>query len=461
MPRFLRVAFQTVRDMLVTAGPFALIAVGLLVAAYWTLEPTPPKVVTLATGQEQGAYAEFGSRYQAWLARHGIEVRLRTTQGAAENLALLRDEDSDVQVAFVQGGADSRPTLPGQPKDDGLEALGSLFYEPVWLFYREDVARQRLRRDAIEGLVDLRGWRLNVGAPGSGVPNLVARLFEANRVDPATVDLRTLGETPAVVAMLDGEIDAVVFASAPESLLVQMLLQTPGIRLYDFAQAEAYSRRYPFLSPVTLPRGVVDLARDLPPRDVQLIAPTAMLVATDGTHPALIQLFMQAARSIHGEAGWFQRRGEFPSERSLEWPLAREAERTLRSGTPWLQRYLPFWLSNLIDRMWVVLLSIVAVLIPLSRVVPPLYEFKVRSRIFRWYAQLRDIEDSVDEREDTARRLLERLDQLDARVERLTVPLSYADELYALRSHIQLVRGKVTRGAAPAPNPVPVERANR
>ncbi|HQY28068.1 MAG TPA: C4-dicarboxylate ABC transporter substrate-binding protein, partial [Burkholderiaceae bacterium] len=166
-------------------------------------------------------------------------------------------------------------------------------------------------------------------------------------------------------------------------------------------------------------------------------------------------------RSIHGEAGWFQRRGEFPSERSLEWPLAREAERTLRSGTPWLQRYLPFWLSNLIDRMWVVLLSIVAVLIPLSRVVPPLYEFKVRSRIFRWYAQLRDIEDSVDEREDTARRLLERLDQLDARVERLTVPLSYADELYALRSHIQLVRGKVTRGAAPAPNPVPVERANR
>jgi len=450
MPRFVRVAFQTVRDLLVTAGPFALIAVGLLAAAYWTLQPTPPKIVTLATGQEQGAYAEFGSRYQAWLARHGIEVRLRTTQGAAENLALLRDEESDVQVAFVQGGADSQPTLPGQAKDDGLVALGSLFYEPVWLFYREDVARQRLRRDAIEGLADLRGWRLNVGTPGSGVPNLVTRLFEANRVDPATVGLRTLGETPAVAAMLDGDIDAVVFASAPESLLVQMLLQTPGIRLYDFAQAEAYSRRYPFLSPVTLPRGVVDLARDLPPRDVQLIAPTAMLVATDGTHPALIQLFVQAARSIHGEAGWFQRRGEFPSERSLEWPLAREAERTLRSGTPWLQRYLPFWLSNLIDRMWVVLLSIVAVLIPLSRVVPPLYEFRVRSRIFRWYAQLRDIEDDVDEREDTARRLLERLDQLDARVERLTVPLSYADELYALRSHIQLVRGKVTRSAPPA-----------
>ena len=452
MPRFLRVALLNLRDLLVTAGPFVLLAAGLLAAAYWTLQPTPPKVVTLATGQEQGAYAEFGKRYKDWLGRYGIEVRLRTTQGAAENVELLRDEASDVQVAFVQGGTDSRPTVTGQPKDDDLVALGSLFYEPVWLFYREDVARRRLRRDAIEGLSDLRGWRLNIGTPGSGVPNLMNRLFEANRVDPASVQLRTLGETPAVAAMLDGKMDAVVFVSAPESLLVQMLLQTPGIRLYDFAQADAYSRRYPFLSPVTLPRGVVDLAHDLPPRDVQLIAPTAMLVARDDIHPALIQLFVQAARSIHGEAGWFQRRGEFPSERSLEWPLSREAERTLRGGTPWLQRYLPFWLANLIDRMWVVLVSIIAVLIPLSRVVPPLYEFKVRSRIFRWYARLRDIEESIDHRGEAADRLLERLDQLDARVERLTVPLSYADELYALRSHIQMVRGRIGR-AAPYPAP--------
>ena len=170
MPRFLRVAFQNLRDLLVTAGPFALIAAGLLAAAYWTLQPTPPKVVTLATGQEQGAYAEFGKRYKDWLGRYGIEVRLRTTQGAAENLELLRNEASGVQVAFVQGGADSQPTLPGQPKDDGLVALGSLFYEPVWLFYREDVARRRLRRHAIEVLADLRGWRLNIVTPGSGVP---------------------------------------------------------------------------------------------------------------------------------------------------------------------------------------------------------------------------------------------------------------------------------------------------
>ena len=445
MPRFVRLAFQTVRDLLVTAGPFALIAAGLLFAAYWYLQPTPPKSVTLATGEEQGAYAEFGRRYAEWFARYGIEVHLRATQGAAENLALLRDPDSGVQIAFVQGGADPKTLPPGQLKDDGLVALGSLFYEPLWLFYREDVARRRLRHDALGNLAQLRGWRLDVGPAGSGVPNLVGRLLDGNHVDVAGIDLRALGGTPAAAALLDGNIDALAFASAPEAPLVQMLLQTPGIGLLPFPQAEAYSRRYAFLSPVVLPRGVVDLGRGVPVRNVPLVAPTAMLIAREDIHPALAQLFVQAAQAIHGQAGWFQRRGDFPSERSLEWPLAREAERTLRSGPPWLQRYLPFWLANLVDRMWVVLLSLIAVLIPLSRVVPPLYQFRVRSRIFRWYGQLRRIEEDVEEGEGSAARLGARLDELDARVERLTVPLSYADELYALRSHIRLVREKVLR----------------
>ncbi|MGD9946589.1 MAG: TAXI family TRAP transporter solute-binding subunit [Burkholderiaceae bacterium] len=445
MPRVLRNAVLSVRDLLATAGPFLVLAIALLVAAYWYLQPTPPKVVTLATGQDQGAYAEFGRRYAQWLARHGIEVRLRPTQGAAENLDLLRDPASDVDLAFVQGGADAESPPPGQPRDDGLVALGSLFYEPVWLFYREDSARRRLSRDHLESLTELRGWHLNVGPPGSGLPNLVHRLLHANKVDAAELQLGRLAQTPAVAEMLEGRIDAVVFASAPEALLVQMLLQTPGIRLLDFSQAEAYSRRYPFLSPVTLPRGVVDLAADQPPQDIRLIAPTAMLVAREDIHPALVQLFVQAAQAIHGDAGWFQRRGDFPSERSLEWPLAKEAERNLRAGPPFLQRYLPFWLANLIDRMWVVLVSMIAVLIPLSRVVPPLYEFRVRSRVFRWYGQLRRIEDDLAAASERPSALLARLDELDARVEQLTVPLSHADELYALRSHIQLVRGKLLR----------------
>jgi TRAP-type uncharacterized transport system substrate-binding protein len=440
MPQALRHTLLSVRDLLVTAGPFALVAVLLLVLAYWVLDPAPPKRVVLATGQEHGAYAEFGKRYAALLKAHGITVELHATQGTAENLALLRDTDSRIDLAFVQGGGDT-----ARSADDianaGLVTLGSLFFEPVWLFYREDSAQRLLKAPTLQSLSQLPGWKLDTGAPGSGVPNLMNRLFDANGIDRKSIALRQQAQTPAVMSLLAADSDALVFASAPESLMVQMLLQTPGIRLFDFAQAEAYSRRFPFMSPVVLPRGVVDLARDQPPADVRLVAPTAMLVAKERTHPALVQLFVQAAQAIHGEPGWFNRKGDFPNASQTEMPLAKEADRFYRQGAPLLQRYLPFWLANLIDRMWVVLVSIIAILLPLSRVVPPLYEFRIRSRIFRWYGQLRRVEDALGKR--PAAELLQELDEMDQRVEQIAVPLSYADELYSLRSHIQLVRRRV------------------
>ena len=445
MPSTLRHTLLSFRDLLATFGPFIVLALALLALAYWVLDPTPPKKVVLATGTEQGAYAEFGKRYAQVLQGYGIAVELRATQGAAENLQLLRDPASGVDIAFVQGGADE---LPEAQNDDDAQvvSLGSLFYEPVWLFYRTASARHLLKADALTSLSQLPGWRLNVGAPGSGVPNLMARLIDANRIEPGAMTLVRKTATPAVVDLIAGDIDALAFASAPESLLVQMLLQTPGIALFDFGQADAYSRRLSFLTPVTLPRGVVDLARDLPPRDVRLVAPTATLVARQGTHPALIQLFVQAAQQIHGGAGWFQRKGDFPTAASTEQPLAKEAQRFYATGTPVLQRYLPFWLANLIDRMWPVLVTIVAALIPLSRMLPPLYQFRIRSRIFRWYAQLREVEDAVGKR--PAGDLLAELKEIETRVEGVTVPLSYADELYSLRSHIQMVGNRLRVPAA-------------
>ena len=267
--------------------------------------------------------------------------------------------------------------------------------------------------------------------------------FDLVFIDPPHTGWSVTASEEARKKMLsvDGDIDALVFASAPESPLVQMLLQTPGVRLFDFPQAEAYSRRFAFISPVTLPRGVVDLARDMPPANIRMIAPTATLVARESTHPALIQLFVQAAKQIHSGAGWFNRKGDFPNIVNTERTLAPEAERFYRNGPPLLQRYLPFWIANLVDRMWVVMVSIVAILIPLSRVVPPLYQFRVRSRIFRWYGQLRRLEDSIGEQ--PANELIAELDQLEKRAEQITVPLSYADELYSLRSHINLVRRRL------------------
>lgn len=423
------------RLAITTAGPLVLLALLLLALAYWLLDPTPPRRVTLATGVAQGAYAEFGQRYAQRLKRHGIEVVLRNTQGAAENLRLLRDPSSGVDLAFVQGGA-------GEPQDgEHLRSLGSMFYEPVWLFYRADSAQRDLKKPRLERLAQLAGWRVNIGAPGSGVPFLARRLLDANRIDRDSIRLAEHPVTPAVAELLEGKLDAVLLASAPESLIVQMLLQTPGVELFDFAQADAYTRRLGFLTAVTLPRGVVDLALDRPAQDVHMVAPTATLVARDGLHPALAQLFVQAAREVHGESGWFQRKGEFPNARDGERGLAPEAERFYRNGVPWLQRYLPFWMANLIDRMWLALLSIVAVLLPLSRVVPPLVELRIRSRVFRWYAQLREIEAASGQQ--PASTLLERLDAIEARVNAIHLPLSYADELYALKSHIQMVRRRL------------------
>ena len=448
MPKVLRNTLLSFRDLLATAGPFILLTVILLGVAYWVLDPTPPKRVVLATGVEQGAYAEFGKRYAALLKQHGITVELRATAGASENLKLLRDDNSGVDIAFVQGGADEKQ-LAIDEQEEELVSLGSLFYEPVWLFYREDSAKRLLKgADTLTSLAQLPGWKVNIGERGSGVPALMRKLIDANHIEKETLTLLREQQTPAVVGFLAGNIDAVTFASAPESLMVQMLLQTPGVKLFSFAQADAYSRRFPFISPVTLPRGIVDLAGDLPPADVRLVAPTATLVARKGTHPALIQLFVQAAHTIHSEAGWFQHKGDFPTIKNTERPLAAEAQRFYTAGVPVLQRFLPFWLANLIDRMWVVLVSIVAILIPLSRVVPPLYTFRIRSRIFRWYGRLRVVEDAQGTRPSDE--LLKELTDIEQGVEGVSVPLSYADELYSLRSHIQMVRRKLLAGVPAA-----------
>jgi TRAP-type uncharacterized transport system substrate-binding protein len=454
MTSHMRQTLLSLRDVLFTAGPFIVLTLALLAVAYWALDPAPPRHVVLATGADQGAYAEFGKRYAKLLKEHGIQVELRNTQGAAENLKLLRDPASGVDIAFVQGGADEH-LRQIDDEDEPLVSLGSLFYEPVWMFYRNDVAQKRLNTPTLSAISQLAGWRVNIGAPGSGVPNLMAKLIDANNLDAAAITLLRKPQTPAVVDLLAGDIDALVFASAPESLMVQMLLQTPGIALFDFGQAEAYSRRFSYLAAVTLPRGVVDLARDRPPQDVHLIAPTATLVARQGMHPALVQLFVQAARQIHGGPGWFQRKGDFPTAASTEQPLSKEAQRFYASGTPLLQRYLPFWLANLVDRMWPVLVTIVAVLIPLSRTLPSVYEFRVRSRIFRWYARLRSVEHDIGSR--PADELQRELADIEAKVENLVVPLSHSDELYSLRSHIVMVGKRLRAAQAQAPGPSPAE----
>ena len=439
MTQSVRHTLLSLRDLLISAGPFLFLAVGLLSLAYWWLDPNPPKHVTLATGPAQSAYAEFGKRYATALAKDGITVELVPTEGSADNLRLLRD--GKVDLGFVQGGT----AEPAALDDADLESLGSLFLEPVWLFYRKAAAPLDTNPpQTLDSLTQLKGLRVNVGTPGSGVPSLMKKLLDSNRIAATSLTLSYMEQTPATVALLAGQLDAIVFASAPETNLVQMLLQTPGIKLMNFAQSDAYSRRFSFLSPAVLPRGVVDLAANIPSRNVHLVAPTTTLISRAETHPALLQLFALAGNSIHGSAGWFKHAREYPNLKNNELPLAQEAERSIQGGTPLLQRYLPFWVANLIERMWLAMGIILAVLLPLSRVIPPLYAFRVRSRIFRWYAQLREIESRAEGSQDT-QALIAELDKMDRHAEKIVVPLSYTDELYALRTNIQLVRKTLHR----------------
>jgi TRAP-type uncharacterized transport system substrate-binding protein len=450
LPRIIRVALVSVRDLLLTAGPFVLIAIALLVAAYAILDPTPPRRVVLATGPELSAYARWGELYAAELRRFGIQVELRYTLGSLQNRRLLRDAKENVDVAFVQGGSNDATQPANEKKKEEMEelvSLGTIAYDPVWIFYRADSAKKLNKEALLHGVAQLRGWQVNVGVRGSGTPGIMNRILAANSVERDELKRTNLDETSAVVSLLEGNLDAAVLVSAPESQMVQMLLQTPGVRLYEYHQAESYARRYPFLSPVILPRGVVDIARDVPAEDVTLIATTTSLLARDDIHPALVQLFVQAASRIHSGPGWIARAGTFPNAQQGEFPLAKDAARYYQSGPPLLQRYLPFWLANLIDRMWVALFSIIAVLIPLSRLVPPLYEFRIRSRIFRWYRNLRQIESDHELGEKSAPELLGALDKLETRVAAIAVPLSYTDEVYTLRTHIELVRERLKSAA--------------
>jgi len=440
MTQAIRYTIVSVRDLLVSAGPLALLAIGLLVLAYWWLDPSPPKHVTLATGPAQSAYDEFGKRYAKALKANGIEVTLLPSEGSSDNLELLHQGKAD--IAFVQGGSMDATVADTY----SLESLGSLFVEPVWLFYQEASARKAHPIDATLGMLSqLQGMKVNIGTVGSGVPNLMMRLFDVNHIDTKTITLSRLEQTPATVAFLNGEIDVIVFASAPEALMVQMLLQTPGVKLMDFPQSEAYSRRFEFLTPVVLPRGVVDLAGNTPPQDVRLVASTTALLARDGTHPALLQLFAQASRKLHGGTGWFNRAREFPKATLGEFPMSPEADRYIRNGAPLLQQYMPFLMANLIERMWLALGIIVAVVLPLSKIVPPLYQFRIRSRVFRWYAQLRDIERRMDTHPSDHIKLVQELDDLAQLVSKINVPLSYTDEQYSLLGNIGLVRKKALR----------------
>jgi TRAP-type uncharacterized transport system substrate-binding protein len=420
--------------------PTLVLSVAALVLAgvWWAFgawAPAPPRTVVMATGPEGSAYAVFGARYRAIFARSAVDLRLVPSAGAVENLARLRDPASAVSVAFGQAGTASAEDA------DALAALGTVFYEPLWLFYRG--------LDAERAYAALRGKRLAIGPEGSGTRALALRTLALGDVDSGSADLLPLGSGEAAERLARGEIDAAVFVASWESPVVRQLLATPTVTLASFPRADAHLALNPYLSKLVLPAGVADLARNIPPADVVLVAPKASLIVRRDLHPALQYLLLNAAVEVHSPPGLFHRAGEFPAAEAIDLPLSEDARQFYRSGRPFLQRYLPFWLAVLVERLLVLLVPVVGVVYPLVRSAPALYAWTMRRRVFRLYGELKLVEIETEGRraEVSTEALLARLDDLDERASRLRVPRGHAALAYTLRHHIRLVRERLEKGS--------------
>jgi TRAP transporter TAXI family solute receptor len=412
-----------------TFGPaIALTLIGFLIA-WQFVNPAPPHTITIATGQADGAYYLFAERYREILAEASVTLEIRRTAGSLENLRLL--EAGEVDLAFFQGGSGISTA------DSDITALGSLYYEPLWVFYRHpEVARR---------LTDFQGKRLATGAAGSGTRELVRTLLEDNRIDSPAENLQALGGKAAARALRQDAADAAFFVASPRSPLIQELLHDKTIRLMSFTRAAAYTDLNHALAAVTLPEGVIDLQANIPPQDVALLASTANLIARDDFHPALVSLLLQAATRVHGGGGLFEKPGEFPNGSHMDFPLNEDARRFYRHGPPLLQRYLPFWTANLVDRMIIMLVPLLTILVPLVKIMPPTYRWQVRRKIYRWYHELHAIDIQHPDQAPAAElaELLQRLDAIEEEVRKVKVPLSYSDELYNLRLHIGMLRNRL------------------
>lgn len=418
---------------LVTLIIALVIGATLLVALHF-VRPAPPDKFVLSTGSVDGAYHLYGTRYRELIAKEKIDVVLRPSSGSVENLSRLTSPESGVDVALIQGGV----AVPG--KEYGLVALAALYYEPLWIFYRGTTE--------LTLLTQLAGKRIAVGPEGSGTRALVDNMLHASGALRPDTPLLPLTGMAAAEALIAGKIDAALFVIGTDAPVVKKLLAAPGIRLMSLSQAEALTRRFSYLSTVTLPRGMIDLADDIPAANVRMVATTAYLVAREDLHPALVSVLLQSVSRVHSGPGIFRKAGEFPAPREGDFPVSEDAQRFFKSGPPFLQRYMPFWVANLIERLLVLFVPLIVVLIPVMRIMPAFYNWRVKSKVFRWYRELRKVE--VEARRhpddyDTAE-LLARLDEIEEGVEAARVPLTYWDYVYTLRGHIDLVRARLTQG---------------
>jgi len=428
-----RISEFSTRSLLVMIVLVLLAGLIVIAAMNHFIQPAPPHTLVMTTGMEGGSFAVFGQWYKQILAREKVHLELLPSSGAVENLRRLQDKSLKVDIGFVQGGTSSKADAPN------LVSLGGICYTPLWVFYRS--------QESYGDLSQLKGKRINIGPEGSGVRKFALDLLKASNTSGPSTRMFDLPTAAAARALLEGRVDAVMIFGTSDGAIVQELLHKEGVKLMSFSQAEAYTRLFPALSHVTLPKGLLDLAKKIPPWDVHLLAPTLNLVVRDTLHPALMYILLEAAAEIHSNAGWLNKAGEFPSPKAQDFPLSDQAERFYKAGRPFLFDYLPFWVATFVERFILLLVPTAAVLLPLIRIMPWFYAWRNRRKFHFWYGALKNLELEVRENPQPERTAdyQTRLERIEAAVNEVHVPLGFFHEAYNLKQHIELVRGKLMR----------------
>ena len=415
------------RDFLKVYWPLVVVAFAGVLLALVLMDPAPPKTIRFAAGSPGGAYHAFAERYQRLLAEEGVEVVLVETQGSIDNLRLLGD--SEVDVGLVQGG------LSTVSDEEELRSIGGLFPEPFWVFVRNDVP--------VDTLGDLHDARMAVGGTGSGTRMLALELEADYGGEWDETSRLPLSGNAAADALLSGSLDAAAFSASVEASYVDRLLNSPDVvRLLPFDRAPALARRHEALSDIVLLRGVVDIGKNLPATDIPLVAPVAQLVVRKDLHPAIEALLIDAATAIHSQGTLLAPAGEYPDPDLIDLPISEQARRYYKDGPSFLRRYFSFDVANFLDRAWVLAIPLLTLLFPLVRVAPPIYRWRVRRKIYVWYEDLRALEERGRSTDNKAERdkVQEELETLQAEIGAVEVPLSYTDDLYRLRSHVEFVK---------------------
>ena len=410
-----------------------LIILGVFLVSFHFVKPIPPRSLTMTTGMEGGSFVVLGERYRQVLARDGIQLQLLASSGSIENLMRLKDESTAAEVGFVQGGIGKAEAA------SKLVSLGSVFYSPLWVFYRGD--------DPLDDLSQLKGKHISIGPEGSGVRKFSLALLKAAGASDPPTELYEYSMADAGKTLKEGRLDAVMTFGSADSALVVELINAPGIRLMSFSQAEAYTRLFPDLSHVVLPKGVLNPSRRWPPEDIHLLAPTTNLIVRNTVHPALVYLLLEAAVEIHSGAGWVHKAGEFPALKTQDFPISDQAQRYFKSGGSVLYDYLPFWAATFMDRMILLLIPLGFVLIPLIGIMPWIYTWRNRSKYYPWYRALKELEEELqaDPRLEHIDGYRERLDRIEDAVSRIRVAVAFYDEIFLLQEHIALVQQKPAR----------------